>query len=888
MSTFFPKEILENNISILKKRDFLSLQPVLQGSYQFACNLTPREDDGLINLTVENVGGQKIPIHLTNYRLGQGTATSLCEDLEDYDIVIFIGLGLGYNCIEILGSIIKKPRIVIVEPYIDIFQLAIQMVDLTEIFSYKRLDLLVGSKVSVDKIIETYKHFIPIGNIRIYSLPSYRVIFGRRFVAFEEKLKNSIRSIRDNWHTTKKSGRQIISNTIANFPSLFSGTAMNKLRDKFKSVPAVCIAAGPSLDRTLDSLKQIQNKALIIACDSSVNALLNADVTPNIVVTTDIFRTNFEKIKNHVDQLRDSILIYGIESNPDNVRKFLDSKRVAVSSSSSILLDWLDPRFDLNCRLPTLTSVSQMAIYFALALRADPIVLVGMDLSYNTGRSHSAGSVIQEDLNINKMAKITGVNGCQLFSSPKLIADKIFLEGVIAKSDSRFINTSMDGALIQGTEIKSLNEMLMTDLKGDADVNRWLSEIDWTSSINDTDAIAELNEMLQKIYKFKYLCECNEKLINELFNEDKNINTSELTEKRFNDIKRNFENFQYEYGLILGITELAIGEEIHEILKKRECLAAKDYQDQNKKVWDEIDLIGDHYRAFSKGADFFYNHLSQITTGLEKAQSLKKEANENIITDKWTKHLQLGRHYAEIKEIWQAEREYLNAIQIGIEDPSPWFELVQMYADSELWRPARHNVEEACRLFPDNLSLITLKADIEDKIRGIMSQIKDVWVGGNKENTRRLLNGYLLLCPDDEQANLLKDVLQELDETLAADSPVGEQQKSSELPFDELLANAVHCIERLEFEQAIGIIEGLIVNYPQKAAVLREKIGDIRMLQKDYPSAVWHYEQVLKVVPQASEIKAKIGKARQESEHSQRDCTYVDVNLKQAPHCRKL
>jgi len=867
------KEIFEKNLSILKKRDFLTLKHAHQSNNKILNKISPiPEDNGCINLTVKVSSGQKIPLHLATDMISKETTTDFSSDLEDYDILIFIGLGLGYKCLETIKKVENRPRIVIIEPFLDIFSMAIRMVDLTEVFSYQRLDLYVDSAISALKVAEKYKYLVPLGKVRIFTLPSYRLLFEKDGNRFESSLKDYIRIYRDNWHTTKQNGKRILSNTIQNLPSLFAGSGLNSINGQFKAIPAICVAAGPSLDRTLDSLKKYQNNALIIACDSSVNALLNAGVTPHLVVTTDIFETNFDKIKNYVDQLRDSILISGIESNPDNVRKFLGHKRVAVSSSSKILLDWLDPRFDLNCSLPTLTSVSQMAIYSALALGADPIVLVGMDLSYNMGRSHSAGSVIQEDLNINKMAKISGVNGYQVFSSPKLVADKIFLEGVIAKSDTRFINTSMDGAMIKGTENKSLTEILATELKSDADINRRLSEIDWTSSIIDIEAIAELNDMLQKIIKFKDFCDCNEKLINECLEANKNHKGTEaLIENRPGDIERDFENFQHEYALILGITELAIGEEIHEILKKRECLAAKDYHDHNQKFRDEIDLIRDHYRAYSKAADFFYDRLNKITTNLKKAQSPNQEVKADDIWDQWNNHLQLGRHYAEIKEIWQAEREYLKATHIRPEDPSPRLEMVKMFACSGLWRPARDSVKQACFLFPNNNELINLKADIEDKIRGIMTQIKDSWVSGDKETTRRLLNGYLLLYPDDEQAKLLKEVLKEVDETLAAESPVVQQQKRGQLQFDKLLANASQCIQKLEFDQAIGIIEGLIVNYPQKAAVLREKIGDIRMLQKDYPSAGWHYEQVLKVVPQASEIKVKYNNARQETVHFRRD-----------------
>ena len=85
--------------------------------------------------------------------------------------------------------------------------------------------------------------------------------------------------------------------------------------------------------------------------------------------------------------------------------------------------------------------------------------------------------------------------------------------------------------------------------------------------------------------------------------------------------------------------------------------------------------------------------------------------------------------------------------------------------------------------------------------------------------------------------------------------------------FDYLLTKAAGFIGDLEFEKAVGAIEGLIKKFPPKVADLREKIGDIRMLQKDYPSAVWNYNQVQKVDARAFEIKIKINKALMEAEH---------------------
>ena len=796
------------------------------------------------------------------------------SELKAFDIMFCLGMGLGYIPLAAVEGFPEKPRIVVIEPDIDMLRHALKHIDLTDLFCYERLELFVGHDLSAGEIVDRYKSVIPIGKVRLLEHPGYADLLGSNFVNLAENLKQSIGMVRDLRYTTKQHGRRILANTLANLPSLFCGSGLNVIKSQFRGIPAVCVAAGPSLDGALSSLKQIQSNALIIACDSSVNALHDNGIKPHIVVTTDIFDTNYRKLHSHLEHLRDSVLIFGIESNPDNVNRFLTNKRITVSSSSKILLDWLSLKLGMDCRLPSLTSVSQMAVFTALGLGADPLILVGMDLSYPAGKSHSEGAALQEDLNSKKLTKIAGINGNHVFSSPQLIADKVFLENQIAQKKNKIINTSLNGAIIKGTENKSIEEILKSVTAKNVKVNRILPQLDWASSHSNTDAIAELNEMLQKIHNFNDLCDRNENLIKDHVDAHNNKfkGSSDHFESRVNAIKRDFEHFQKEYDLILGVSELAIGEDIHEILKKGECLAAKDYRDPVQKRRDEIDLIADHYRAFSKGADFFCQHLSKITAELERAQCLKDASEDFGTQDRRNNHLRIGSHYADTAEIWQAEREYLKAAQNMPRNPTPWLELTSMFADLELWQPARNAVEKACRLFPGNTELSDLRTDIEARIQDIMSQIKDAWVTGDKETTRRLLSGYLLLCPDDESANLLREVLKEVDETLAAMSPIAQQQKSSQLPFDELVANASQYIENLEFERAIGIMEGLIQSYPQMKAAFREKIGDIRMLQKDYPSAVWNFEQVLNATPiQAAAIEGKFNQAKKELEYDLKD-----------------
>jgi hypothetical protein len=184
-----------------------------------------------------------------------------------------------------------------------------------------------------------------------------------------------------------------------------------------------------------------------------VNALLKADIRPHIVVTVDIFETNIEKLKPHFEELNETILIYSIESNPDNVRLFLGQKRVAVSAYNKLLLSWIDPAFNLQSQFPAMSSVSHMAIFSAMALGASPIIMVGMDLSYSKGKSHSFDSAFFHSIDHEKLVSTHGNKGFLVSSSPQFISDKLLIEKIVDQSPARFINTSINGAYVAGTAL---------------------------------------------------------------------------------------------------------------------------------------------------------------------------------------------------------------------------------------------------------------------------------------------------------------------------------------------------------------------------------------------------------------------------------------------------
>jgi hypothetical protein len=236
-----------------------------------------------------------------------------------------------------------------------------------------------------------------------------------------------------------------------------------------------------------------------------VNALLKADIRPHIVVTVDIFETNIEKLKPHFEELNETILIYSIESNPDNVRLFLGQKRVAVSAYSKLLLSWIDPVFNLQSQFPGNEFSESYGDFFCNGLGRNPIIMVGMDLSYSKGKSHSFDSAFFHSLDHEKLVSIYGNKGFLVSSSPQFISDKLLIEKIVDQSPARFINTSINGAYVAGTAVKRLTEVADIESTSQLDADALLNAIDWNPAADEIAASTVIQNLAEKFVAFRII-----------------------------------------------------------------------------------------------------------------------------------------------------------------------------------------------------------------------------------------------------------------------------------------------------------------------------------------------------------------------------------------------
>ena len=87
-------------------------------------------------------------------------------------------------------------------------------------------------------------------------------------------------------------------NTLRNLPHMINAPDVGELKDKFKDIPFILIGAGPSLDESIDFLKEVKNKAIIVASNTPYRKLINNGIRPHLVVTADPMRPTLSGFHN--------------------------------------------------------------------------------------------------------------------------------------------------------------------------------------------------------------------------------------------------------------------------------------------------------------------------------------------------------------------------------------------------------------------------------------------------------------------------------------------------------------------------------------------------------------------------------------------------------------
>ena len=853
MSHIMKTDIYKKNMKVLKRKLPQIYEYILncESEYPFSHTIFSNKNNE-INAVVKLPDGHEIFLYEGDSIVDRIKNSLSAQELNNNDLLMCTGMGLGYLPLTAIKIYSQTPRIVVIEPYPETFKLAIASVDLTEMFEYEKIDIYLGRETAITSIIGKYVDEFYIGKCRrITHLPS-RNIFGEKFISVEKKIEETVNNLLIGWNTTRKYGEILNKNSIHNLVSLFDGTTIDHLKDNFQNIPAIVVASGPSLEKDLNTIKEVKQNALILSCDSSVRPLVNEKIIPHMIFSVDYKNMNFDKLKLNLEELRESIFVYWMEANIDSVRGFLGNKRVGVMSRNEFNNALIHSIFGNKFCLPgDVSSNSDMAVLTAIHLGCNPIILVGMDLAFSDGKDHVAGSVLREYQNKKDMVLVEGLDGSSVYSLMPMVAGRVILENNIQKHDRDIIDVSLSGAYIKGSKIRSFEEVKQGILKQGCNVEDYIGKVSWAPNIGPEKAeapmekVTNIAEQLEKDAQKHLVNICKlkkskaRKQNNQIVIKIKQ-SLSKLTQ--FKNTHRigliMVQNYCYTDQLDIDRSIANIGSD-----------GASTVEDINNQTLDiQLKFYRTIYLAARKAhrqigdKNKYFREINRLNS---KILSEKDELNNSLI---------LARRHAKEGMVWLSERAYKLYLQHHPCDISAITELSELYMGIGLWKQVIALLASSSADGTDNSRLEHIKTKINEHLSDILESAQSKISSNTTENkklneARREILEVQSVFPDDPKAISLLNRIKEIEkqQEIEINNAVGFTHSPEK--YLQLEEKANRLTKEGENEKAIGIYEGLIKKDPEKENIYRILIGDLRFGTKDYTSALWHYKRGIQHSP---------------------------------------
>lgn len=300
---------LEQNLAIIEARD-PELAALMRSDLDCShIEVLPSQQPDVPTVRVTLPSGELVLLHNLEDPIGSAVRSAEKHDLKAENASILLGFGLGYLAKELAKKVEKKHPIIICEADPAMLKTALTQMDLTTVLESDFIRILVGSEIDLPNWIHRLAVKFMTAKVEVISYGPSVHLYPEIYERLMQIAQKESMAIVLNRNTTLKAGVRMMENVLLNFPDILESAGVKQLESLFKGRPAVLVAAGPSLEKNVHLLRELQGRAVIIAVDTALRLLLPLGIKPDIVTTIDFNQINFQKFANvPIDQ--DISLVY--------------------------------------------------------------------------------------------------------------------------------------------------------------------------------------------------------------------------------------------------------------------------------------------------------------------------------------------------------------------------------------------------------------------------------------------------------------------------------------------------------------------------------------------------------------------------------------------------
>jgi hypothetical protein len=405
-------------------------------------------------------------------------ATKLIDATElDGKVAFYIhGFGLGYHVEQAFDRASPEAIFCIFEPDLRVLRAAMESRDLSRLIESHRLLFFTNlDKAELFTRLTPQTATIALGFGNIAHAPSLQLHseFHRQMQTWVAEF---VAYCRTTVSTLIANGCRTAENVSRNLPWYVATPSLSRLQDHYRGKPAVIVSAGPSLRKNKHLLRELNNRAVIIAVQTTFQPLLELGVEPHFVTSLDyhdICTRFFEKLPPTVKT--------ELVAEPKATSAIFDLNPGPLSLLGNDFAERLLGEMKLNkARLPAGATVAHLSYYLAEHLGCDPIIFVGQDLGFSDGLCYAPGTSYEDvwrpelsrfctvemkqweqivrDRNI--LRKTVDYKGNPTYTEERLFTYLQQFERDFAKSDRTIIDATEGGVVKRGARVMTFAEAI--------------------------------------------------------------------------------------------------------------------------------------------------------------------------------------------------------------------------------------------------------------------------------------------------------------------------------------------------------------------------------------------------------------------------------------------
>lgn len=453
--------IYKKNLSL-----FPRLKEIFEKDYKKTDYIIEYAVNGEETMKIKDESGEYVYVH-SKYEPSVIAKKQVVNRVTDYGTYFVVaGVGLGYDLQAVIDHSKGDHQIVIYESNIDILKECIERVTFDK-YTKDTVNFVTDLELFEEQIASlTSENGYKLDPVIVANL-GYEVIFrdqidevktiSQRIVVGKALNDNIAMYVSDTWTKNIARSQKYYYDSYP-LSSLFGGI--------FNDKPAIIVGGGPSLDKNVHLLKEVEGKYIIFSTHTAFKRLMKENIRPDFVMAVDGVQPLLDEYKEngfYVPYITCGVCNY-------EVLKYAKSEVFFTENATNGFTIAINKK--LNKEIPlidTCGTVTGLMLSLAVRTGCSPVIMIGQDLAYTNHKTHADGT-IDGDKTIDlkeydpHRILVDDQNGGKIETSVLLTSYRDWFEHYMKNDfkDKNIINATEGGANIRGMRNMTLRDVIDT------------------------------------------------------------------------------------------------------------------------------------------------------------------------------------------------------------------------------------------------------------------------------------------------------------------------------------------------------------------------------------------------------------------------------------------